>query len=169
MTNIDGELRFRGRTLYSASWDLFMTIDVLGPRSGLQGFSRQYGAQLFSVSVLVLLITASALAGTKPSQPTASRPVDVTADINRSINKTCPPAEVVKDQPVRASQTIPASGSAADAPTTSISDIPGDADSSKTGILQDKLWSTSLSRSSQKEAPKAPQCGTTAPGQPPEN
>ena len=146
-----------------------MAIEVPSVRSRFQWFSRQCSAHLFLASVLVLLLATPALAGTKPSQPTASRHVEVTAHANRSINKTCPPAEVVKDQPIRASQTIPASGSAADAPTTSIGDIPGDADSSKTEILQDKLWSTSLSRSSQKEAPKAPQCGTTTPGGPPEN
>lgn len=151
-----------------------MTISVLGLGDGLQSFSRQCGARLFSGSAMVLLIAASALAGTKPSRPTASGPVDVPA----TINSKCPAAVVVKDQPVGTSQSVPASGPAADALTTAIGDVADDSDSSnktddpdssKTEIVQDKLWSTSLSRSSKNDAPMAPQCGTRVSVQPPAN
>lgn len=138
-----------------------MAIVVLGLRRGLQWLSRHCGARLFSGSALVFLFTASALAGTKPSQSTAGGPADVAAAVNRK----CPTA-VVKDQPVAPSQGVRASDSAADAPTTTVAD---DSDSPKTEILQDKLWSTSLSRSSKSDVPKAPQCGTTMPAQPPVN
>jgi hypothetical protein len=138
-----------------------MTINVLGLGRGLQGFSRQCGARLFSGSVLVFLITASALAATKPSQSTAGGPADVAAAVNRKCQTA-----VVKNQPVAPSQSVRASDFAADAPTTTVADDP---DSPKTEILQDKVWSTSLSRSSKSDFPKAPQCGTTVPAQPPAN
>jgi hypothetical protein len=152
-----------------------MTISVLGLGVGLQWFSRQCGARLFSGSALVLLIVASAMAGTKPSRPTASGPADLPA----AINSKCPAAVVVKDQPIGASQSVPASEPAADALTTAVGDVaddsdssnktPDDPDSSKTEIVQDKLWSTSLSRSSKNDAPMAPQCGTRVPVQRPAN
>lgn len=151
-----------------------MTIRVLGLGAGLQWFSRQCSARLFSGSALVLLIAASALAGTKPSRPTASGPADVPA----AINSKCPAAVVVKDQPVGTSESGPASEPAADALTTAVGDVADDSDSSnksddpdssETEIVQDKLWSTSLSRSSKNEAPMAPQCGTKVLVQPPAN
>jgi len=151
-----------------------MTISVLGLGAGLQWFSRRCGARLLLGSALVLLIAVSALAGTKPSRPTASGPVDVPA----AINSKCPAAVVVKDQPVGTSQSVPASEPAADALTTAVGDVADDSDSSnktddpdssKTEIVQDKLWSTSLRRSSKNDAPMAPQCGIRVPVQPPAN
>jgi len=141
-----------------------MTIKVLGFGSGLQWFSRQCGARLFSGCSLVFLVAASALAGTEPSHPTASGPADVAAATSRKCTTA-----IVKDQPVRASQNIPASALAAEGLTTMVDGTPDDRDSPSTEILQDKLWSTRLSGSSKNDAPKTPQCGTTTPSQTPAN
>ena len=142
-----------------------MTINVLALGSGLQWFSRQCGARVFSGTALVFLVTTWALAGTKPSQPVTSGPPDVAA----AMNGKCPTAAVVKDQPVAASPSVPVSDSPAEPLKTTVADIANDADSSKTEILQDKLWSTSLSRSSKSDTPKAPQCETPTPAEPPPN
>src|SRR5271166_4109795 len=133
---------------------LCMAIKMIGLGSGLQWFSRQCSARLFSGSALVFLVTASALAGTKPAEPPASGPADVAATIN---GKCATEAVAVKNQPVAASQSIRASDYAAAALTTSVVEVADDPQPPKTEILQDKLWSTSLSRSINNDSPKAPQ------------
>ena len=141
-----------------------MAIKMLGLGSGLQWFSRQCSARLFSGSALVFLFTASALAGTKPTEPTASGPAAA------AINGKCATAAVaVKDQPVAASQSIRASDSAEAALTTSVAEVADDPQPPKTEVLQDKLWSTKLSTSKNNDVPKAPQCGVTPAVTPPAN
>src|SRR5271166_1492503 len=141
---------------------LHMAVKMLG--RGLQWFSRQCSTRLFSGSALVFLVTASALAGTEPTQPTASGPADAAVAINTKCT-----TEVVKDQPIAASQSIPASGSTGAALTTAVADLADDPQPPKTEMLQDKLWSTNLGRSSSNNVPKAPQCGIIPTVPPPAN
>jgi len=143
---------------------LYMAVKMLGLARGLQRLSRQCSVHLFSGSTLVFLVTASALAGTGPTQPTASGPADVAAAINTKCT-----TEVVKDQPVAASQSIPASDSAAAALTRTVAEVADDPQPPKTEMLQDKLWSTNLSSSKNNDVPKAPQCGITPAVTPPAN
>jgi hypothetical protein len=133
---------------------------------GLRWFSRHWSTRLLSGGVLALLVTASALAGTKPSQPTTAVPADVAAAVS-TTNTKCQTA-VVKDQPLAAPQKTSGRNSAAAAPTTTGAEVGDSPEPAKTEILQDKLWSTSLSRSSKdNEVQKAPQCGMTTAGQSP--
>jgi hypothetical protein len=133
---------------------------------GLRWFSRHWSARLLSGGVLSLLITASALAGPKPSQPTTVVPADVAAAVN-TTNTKCQ-TTVVKDQPLVASQKTSGRNFAAAAPTIIGAEVGDSPEPAKTEILQDKLWSTSLSRSSKdNEVQKAPQCEMTTAGQPP--
>jgi hypothetical protein len=132
---------------------------------GLQGFSSPCCARLFSGGVLGLLITASALAGTKPSQPIASEPADVAAVTSRK----CPGA-VVKDQLVTGPQSVSASDHEAEVLTATGAEVADGPEPPNPEILQDKLWSTNLSRSSKNtDVQKAPQCGITTAVEPPAN
>jgi hypothetical protein len=138
---------------------------------GLRWFSRHCSARLLSGGVLSLLVSASALAGAKPSQPTRVVPADVAAPLNalNAANTKCE-TTVVKDQPIAVSQKNSSLNPAAAAPTITGTEVGDSPETPKTEILQDKLWSTSLGRSSKdNEIQKAPQCGMTTASQPPAN
>jgi hypothetical protein len=141
-----------------------MRINVLGLGIGLRPFSRHCSALLLWGSAWVLLVTASGLAGTQPPQPTA----DVAAAMN-TRNAKCPTA-VVTDHPGAATQRITGPSSVADVVTTTGTEVAHSPELPKTEVLQDKVWSTSLSRSSKNsDIQKAPQCGITTEGQSPAN
>lgn len=132
----------------------------------LRWFSRHWSARLVSGGILSLLVTASALAGTKPYQPTTVVSADVAAPVN-TTNTKCEKT-VIKEPPLAASQKASDRNSAAAAPLTTGAELGDSPEAPKTEILQDKLWSTSLSRSSKdNEVQKAPQCGMTTASQPP--
>ena len=139
---------------------------MLDHRIVLWWLSRHWSARLLSAGVLSLLITAPALAGTKPSQPTTDVPADVAGTVN-TTNTECQ-TTVVKDQPILAARETSGYNSPAPPATTTGAKVDDSPEPAKTEILQDKLWSTSLSRSSKdNEVQKAPQCGMTTAGQPP--
>jgi hypothetical protein len=139
---------------------------MLGHGICLRWLSRHCSARLLSGGVLSLLVTVSALAGSMPSQPTAVVPADVAVAVN-ATNTKCQ-TTVVKDQPLAVSQKTSSGNSASAAPAPTELEAAETADPPKTEILQDKLWSTSLSRSSKdNEVQKAPQCGMATAGQPP--
>jgi hypothetical protein len=135
----------------------------------LRWFSHHCSARLLSGSVVSLLIAASALAGTKSSQPTTAVSADAAIPLSTlsPVNTKCQAADV-KDQPIAVSQKTSDRKSAEAAPTITGSEVGDSPEAVKTEILQDKLWSTSLSRSSKdNELQRAPQCGMTTASQPP--
>jgi hypothetical protein len=138
-----------------------MAVEMMGVTSGREWLSRRCRTCFVSGSVLIC-VTASALAGAKPSQSTVSGPTAVIDTMNRKCETA-----VARDEPAF-SESIRASDSAA-ALKTAVSDVTDVTQPPTSEMLQDKLWSTNLSRSSTNDVPKARQCGLTTVVPPPAN
>lgn len=147
-----------------------MTIHSPGLGTSSRGMLCSLRARSLSGVAMLVLITASAQAGTEASQPAARVPADAAVGIEGKCL-----AAVTNDQGVAKSESITASDSAVNRLTTTITNINNDPGSPQTEVLQeDKVWSTNLDRSSNtsnnnKNARKAPQCGSTAAIPPPTN
>jgi|SRR5580704_5704607 hypothetical protein len=168
MTNIDGDLRcWYARTILR-SWITCEGASMLDHGISITWLLRHCSAPLLAGSAWVCLVTASVMAGANPTQPTAVVPADVAAAM-KTTNTKCP-TTVGKEQPLAASQKTSGRNSVAAAPTTTGAEVADVPEPPNTEILHDKLWSTSLSSSSRDhEVQKAPQCGITTAGQPPED